>query len=145
MRPAATPPPAAASIDEVNGDGTAPSPSSLQASGAHKKPGSFLTYAQTQLDGFDARPLCLVDSLVLSWLAYFRLTPALEAARTDEGIALHELMRAEDFDEMFGTSFDADGSRELLFAVCASPRFAACGSRACVSRRMRTSRSSSPP
>lgn len=115
--------PAAASIDDVNGDGTAPSPSSLQASGAHKKPGSFLTYAQTQLDGFDARPLCLVDSLVLSWLAYFRLTPALEAARTDEGIALHELMRAEDFDEMFGTSFDADGSRELLFAVCASPRF----------------------
>ena len=87
--------PAAASIDEVNGDGTAPSPSSLQASGAHKKPGSFLTYAQTQLDGFDARPLCLVDSLVLSWLAYFRLTPALEAARTDEGIALHEAHRLE--------------------------------------------------
>ncbi|WP_019238799.1 MULTISPECIES: DUF2974 domain-containing protein [Enorma] len=115
--------PDAASNGDVNGDGTAPSPSSQQPSGAHKKPGSFLTYAQTQLDGFDARPLCLVDSLVLSWLAYFRLTPALEAARTDEGIALHELMRAEDFDEMFGTSFDADGSRELLFAVCASPRF----------------------
>ncbi len=115
--------PDAASNGDVNGDGTAPSPFSQQPSGAHKKLGSFLTYAQTQLDGFDARPLCLVDSLVLSWLAYFRLAPALDAARTDEGIALHELMRAEDFDEMFGTSFDADGSRELLFAVCASPRF----------------------
>ena len=115
--------PDAASNGDVNGDGTVPSPSSVQPSGAHKKPGTFLTYVQTQLDGFDARPLCLVDSLVLSWLAYFRLTPALDSARTDEGIALHELMRAEDFDEMFGTSFDADGSRELLFAVCASPRF----------------------
>ena len=70
--------PAAASIDEVNGDGTAPSPSSLQASGAHKKPGSFLTYAQTQLDGFDARPLC--SSLELELPENFVHSPYLQSS-----------------------------------------------------------------
>lgn len=87
------------------------------------KPGSFLTYAQTALDPFTKRPLCELDSLVFSWLAYYRLSAPLRHARTREGIALHELLRAEDFESMFGTSWDPEGSRELLFAVCASPRF----------------------
>ena len=38
--------------------------------------GNFLTYAQTALDTWNERPFCAVDSLVLSWLAYYRL-PAL--------------------------------------------------------------------
>lgn len=35
--------------------------------------GNFLTYAQTTLDTWNERPFCAVDSLVLSWLAYYRL------------------------------------------------------------------------
>lgn len=97
--------------------------SGLSALADRKKPGSFLTYVQTQLDPFAERPLCAVDSLVFSWLSYFRLSPALDAACTREGIALHELLRAEEFEAMFGTSFDPEGSRDVLFAVCASPRF----------------------
>lgn len=84
---------------------------------------NFLTYARERRDTFAERPFCTVDSLVFSWLAYFHLSAELGAACSREGIALHELMRAEDFDDMFGTSWDPDGSRELLFAVCASPRF----------------------
>lgn len=87
------------------------------------KPGTMLTYAKTQFDTFSERPLCTVDSLIFSWLSYFRLPAELAQACTGEGIALHELLRAEDFDDMFGTSWDPEGSRELLFAVASSPRF----------------------
>lgn len=88
-----------------------------------RKAGTMLTYVQTQLDTFEERPLCAVDSLVFSWLSYFRLHEDLGRACTLEGVALHELLRAEDFEDMFGTSWDPEGSREILFAVCASPRF----------------------
>lgn len=90
-----------------------------------RRTGTFLTYAQSRLDPFSDRPLCAVDSLVFSWLSYFRLSEDLRAARGWKGAAMHELLRAEDFGPMFGTSWDPDGSRELLFAVCASPRFRA--------------------
>ena len=33
------------------------------------------------------------------------------------------MLRAEEFDNMFGSTWDPEGSRDLLFAVCASPRF----------------------
>lgn len=90
---------------------------------APRSPGSFLTYAQSAFDAFDRRPLCPVDSLVFSWLSYFRLGASLRASRTPEGIDIRELLRAEDFSAMFGTTWDPKGSRDLLFAVCANPRF----------------------
>ena len=90
---------------------------------AGKQGSNFLTYVRGRMDTFAERPLCDVDSLVFSWLSYARLDALQDRARTPEGIALHELLRAEDFDRMFGTSWDPQGSRDLLFAVCASPRF----------------------
>lgn len=86
-------------------------------------PDNFLTYVQTAFDTFDERPLCTLDSLVFSWMSYYRLNPGARRRWSSEGIALHELLRAEEFDTMFGTSWDPEGSRDLLFAVCASPRF----------------------
>lgn len=86
-------------------------------------PYNFLAYVRERMDTFEERPLCRVDSLVFSWLAYARIEPLLDAACTPEGVALSELLRAEAFDHMFGTSWDPVGSRDLLFAVCASPRF----------------------
>ena len=88
-----------------------------------RDPGNFLTYARERMDTFFERPLCSVDSLIFSWLAYTHLGVDCDRACTVRGIALHELLRAEDFDEMFGSSWDEQGSRDLLFAACASPRF----------------------
>lgn len=88
-----------------------------------REPGNMLSYVRETLDTFAERPLGPVDSLVFSWIAYYRLNKELAGAATWEGIGLHELMRAEDFEAMFGTSWDPDSSRDLLFAVCASPRF----------------------
>lgn len=92
---------------------------------AHRE-GNFVTYVQTQLDTLDSRPLCAVDSLVLSWISYFRLLedgPLYAGFCSWEGLSVRELLRAEDFPAMFGDSWDPEGSRELLMAVCASPRF----------------------
>lgn len=89
--------------------------------------GTIVTYARTQLDTFVERPLNAVDSLIFSWFAYFRLPQSLlaevPALVTWEGAPLSTLMRAEHFDEMMGTSWDPEGSRDLLLAACASPRF----------------------
>lgn len=88
-----------------------------------KSAGTFLTYVQERMDTFFERPLCSTDSLVFSWLAYAHLGEDQVNACLPEGIALHEMLRAEQFDNMFGSSWDPEGSRDLLFAVCASPRF----------------------
>lgn len=86
--------------------------------------GNFVTYVQTQLDTFDERPFCEVDSLVLSWLSYYRLPETLQKiTQNDDCVAIHEWLRAEDFDAMMGSLWDPAGSRDLLFAICASPRF----------------------
>ena len=91
--------------------------------GTSKKAPNFLTYVRKRMDTFDERPLCSVDSLVFSWLSYARMGVSQDRACMPEGIALHELLRAEDFEHMFGMNWDSQGSCDLLFAVCASPRF----------------------
>lgn len=94
-----------------------------------KDKGNFLTYVQTQFDTFDERPFCEVDSLVFSWLSYYRLQMGISNACGWEPIALYEWLRAEDFDAMVGSLWNVEGSRDLLFAVCASPRYR--GTRMC--------------
>lgn len=88
-----------------------------------KSAATFLTYVCERMDTFLDRPLCAIDSLVFSWLAYAHLGEDQVNACLPEGIALHEMLRAEEFDNMFGSTWDPEGSRDLLFAVCASPRF----------------------
>ena len=85
--------------------------------------GNFVTYTQTQLDTLSERPFGAVDSLVLSWFSYFHLPADDSRFSTWEGAPLRDLMRAECFEGMFGTTWDSDGSRDLLFAACANPRF----------------------
>lgn len=91
-----------------------------------KSAATFLTYVRERMDTFLDRPLCAIDSLVFSWLAYAHLGEDQVNACLPEGIALHEMLRAEEFDNMFGSTWDPEGSRDLLFAVCASPAFSRC-------------------
>lgn len=88
-----------------------------------KSAATFLTYVRERMDTFLDRSLCAIDSLVFSWLAYAHLGEDQVNACLPQGIALHEMLRAEEFDNMFGSTWDPEGSRDLLFAVCASPRF----------------------
>ncbi len=84
---------------------------------------NIVSYAQTKLETFGERPFCAVDSLILSWLVYFRLPEGLSQARTWEGMRLADMFRAECFGAMFHGVWDPDSSKALLTAVVASPRF----------------------
>jgi len=86
----------------------------------------MLDYVRTELDTFDGRGFCTVDSLVLSWLAYTRLPaddPALAPALGWEGVRLADLYRAEYFATYYAGMWGEEPGLDLLAAVAASPRF----------------------
>lgn len=94
---------------------------------------NFLTYAQTVFDSFDERPFCAVDSLVFAWLSYLRLPSDMPELEGWRGLDVRELLRAECYQDMIGDLWDPEGSRALLEAVAASPRYrgvCVCGYRA---------------
>lgn len=87
---------------------------------------NMLDYVRTELDTFDGRGFCTVDSLVLSWLAYTRLPaddPALAPALGWEGVRLADLYRAEYFATYYAGMWGEEPGLDLLAAVAASPRF----------------------
>ncbi|WP_199579096.1 hypothetical protein [Collinsella sp. AF33-16] len=94
---------------------------------------NFLTYAQTTFDSFEEQPFCAVDSLVFAWLSYLRLPGDMAELTNWQGLDVRELLRAECYRDMIGDLWDPEGSRALLEAVAASPRYRGvhvCGYRA---------------
>ncbi len=94
---------------------------------------NFLTYAQTAFDPFEERPFCAVDSLVFAWLSYLRLPGDMAELTNWQGLDVRELLRAECYRDMIDDLWDPEGSRALLEAVAASPRYRGvhvCGYRA---------------
>ena len=84
---------------------------------------NFLTYAQTAFDPFEERSFCAVDSLVFAWLSYLRLPGDMAELTNWQGLDVRELLRAECYQDMIGDLWDPEGSRSLLEAVAASPRY----------------------
>lgn len=85
---------------------------------------NFLTYAQTAFDPFEERPFCAVDSLVFAWLSYLRLPGDTAELTNWQGLDVRELLRAECYRDMIDDLWDPEGSRALLEAVAANPRYA---------------------
>lgn len=83
---------------------------------------NIVDYVRTQLDTFEERDVCRLDSLVLSQLAYLRL-PEGVASSDEDAVPLKDLFRADWFDAMCSKVYDPKSSLELLTAVAASPRF----------------------
>lgn len=88
---------------------------------------NICTYVENNLDTFAERPLCEVDSLVISWFSNMRLEAL--GGQFDgwdimpEGAPrLRDALRAECFDALFDL-WDPEGCRRLLQAMAASPRF----------------------
>lgn len=84
---------------------------------------NIIDYVRTQLDTFDQRDVCRVDSIVFSWLSYYRLPAPEMAAYGLDGMPLKEWHRAEWFSPLCDKLTDPKSSIELLAAVAASPRF----------------------
>ena len=79
-------------------------------------------YLTHEFETYDQRPLGDVDSLVLACLSYFQLPAEAEAARTEEGMDLRDLFRAEWLEGMTGGLWGPAGLSRLLACVAASPR-----------------------
>ena len=84
---------------------------------------NMVEYVETQLDPLTERPLGDVDSLVLSWLSYWRLDPSAREARTTRGVDIRDLYDARAFTENTVVITDQACCRHLLAAIVASPRF----------------------
>lgn len=84
---------------------------------------NIITYTRDNLDTFDQRPFSSVDSLVLASAAYIHFPRALQELEGFQGMRLQELYRAEYFSAMFENIPLSEDTKNLFFAMAASPRF----------------------
>lgn len=84
---------------------------------------NIIDYVWEHGEPFSERPLCRVDSLVLSQLCYLQLPSAAVPAWGWMGLPVHELWRSDWLEEMTCHMYDPSGGRRLTAAVAASPRF----------------------
>lgn len=84
---------------------------------------NMVNYAQDVLDTFEERAFHAVDSLILSWVSYMHFPQQMKKMRDWEGVRLKEVVCAEYFQEMLADLWNPEGSRQLLYALAASPRF----------------------
>ncbi len=84
---------------------------------------NIVSYAEKQMEPFDQRPFCAVDSLILSWASYLHFSAVSAEVYRWSGMRLAELFRAEAFGDLFAEMWDLEQSRRLLAALAASPRF----------------------
>ena len=85
--------------------------------------GNILKYVETQFDTFEERELNDVDSLVLSWLAYWSLSKRATPASTTVGMSISELYRNKHFASVTTVAGNEAQCHHLLAALVASPRF----------------------
>ena len=84
---------------------------------------NIITYTQENLTTFDEFPFHSVDSLILSSAAYVHFPDILPEVTSWKGIRLQELYCAEYFEEMFHNIPLLEDTKQLFFALAASPRF----------------------
>jgi len=84
---------------------------------------NIITYTQENLDTFDQLPFNSVDSLILSSAAYIHFPDIIPEISNWKGVRFQELYRAEFFEEMFHNIPLGEDTRQLFFALAASPRF----------------------
>lgn len=84
---------------------------------------NIIDYAENSMETFEERVFSTADSVILSWLAYFRFPMSIKELSTWKGLRLGELFRTEFFTEMLTCPGGYEANRKLLTAICASPRF----------------------
>ena len=83
---------------------------------------SIVNYVLSATDTFEERPLGRVDSLVLSWLAYYRFPEGLDT-KSLAGVRMADLTEGDLGSKLAANVHDASNSSTLLQALSLSPRF----------------------
>ena len=84
---------------------------------------NIIDYLCCAFETFDERPLGDVDSLILAWLSYNKISESERLVRTMRGESFAKLYRAKAFDEITSVASDETRARYLMAALAASPRF----------------------
>ncbi len=84
---------------------------------------NIIDYTKENLNTFDMLPFNSVDSLILSSAAYIHFPDVIAEVENWRGIRFQELYCAEYFEEMFHNVPLCESTRQLFFAMAASPRF----------------------
>lgn len=85
-----------------------------------KKFTNIIEYAQNEKRNMRELPFTPVDSLILSQLSYVNIDELVSIFKT---VKIKDLLKAEHFEKMFGYTISPKNTKELLFALSASPRF----------------------
>ncbi len=83
---------------------------------------SIINYALSAKDSFAERPLCRVDSLCFSWLAYLRFPDELGVSSI-EGVRIADLNDASLRSKLVASLHSLQNSSMLVQAMALSPRF----------------------
>ena len=83
---------------------------------------NIVNYALAASDTFVQRPLCRVDSLCFSWLAYLRFPEGTDVA-SEKGVRVAELGEASLRSKLMTSLHDVESSSMLVQALALSPRF----------------------
>ena len=84
---------------------------------------NIISYTWENLKTFDQMPFHSVDSLILSSASYIHFPDEMPQLTGWDGIRLQSLYRTEYFEEMFQNIPLTADTKELFFALAASPRF----------------------
>lgn len=91
---------------------------------AEKKGENIIDYVMGEMRTFGQKPFNDVDSLVLSQLSYAHFNGLVGSSNENKKpVKLLQLLKAEYFKSMFGRVYNDQKTKELLFAMAASPRF----------------------
>ena len=80
---------------------------------------TIIDYVKTEFRTFNEFEFNSIDALLFSQLAYLNF----EKYITTTGVSIASLYKAEEFDTMIGDALFYDSNKELIIAVCASPRY----------------------
>lgn len=88
-----------------------------------KKAVSIIEYVETEMATFREKPFSVVDSTVLSQLTYLDMSGVVPGIGNKNPVTVSQLYRAECFTEYVENTIFPKQNRQLLNALCASPRF----------------------
>lgn len=85
--------------------------------------GNIINYIENNLETFEIRGLNDVDSLIFSQLSYLFFDDIIPAFDGDNKIKISELMKLENFKQIFSDLRYVEFNKKLLFNMAASPRY----------------------
>ncbi len=88
-----------------------------------KKSMSIIEYVETEMSTFLEKPFSVVDSAVLAQLTYLNMGRVVPGIGDKKPVTVAQLYRAESFSEYMEDVPFPKQNRQLLNALCASPRF----------------------